>query len=398
MKFTKLLLVSVFLVAFNPTRAQDVDNNRRLTIILRDGTVYHGTMVYDDGREMKFNTDEIGLFVLKKNELRRLEEIKAESPQDTESFIPVIKEGPFSTRYGLTTNAFPIKKGENYAMVGLHGPELHFAVTDRLNVGYMTTWAASPMAISLKYSLPLSNQGVAVSVGSLLLSSGFFQNMKGYGTLTFGNLTLGDRNKNINFSGGYLYWQSGRKTIAPDTYVVSYEDWWGNGQNQYIKNLNNYGQYYLSLREDSGGLNGDGIRSGIYNYSGEEITSKVRRGYATQGPVLGVSGTLPLGDKASFVFESMFGFLVVRKELIEVPVYNNNSVYHGGSYYTHYYDVKVTAKDYGSTMIYVAPGVRFQTKEDFAWQLTLASTSFTSDYRNKTTSFPVPTFTLFKKF
>ncbi len=397
MKFTKLLLVSVFLVAFNPTRAQDVDNNRRLTIILRDGTVYHGTMVYDDGREMKFNTDEIGLFVLKKQELRRLEDINGtDAPNEADSFIPVMKEGPFSTRYGLTTNAFPIKKGENYAMVGLHGPELHFAVTDRLNIGYMTTWAASPMAVSLKYSLPLSNKGVAVSVGSLLLSSGFFQNMKGYGTLTFGNLTLGDRNKNINFSGGYLYWQSGRKTIASGTYEVTHIDYAGQ-QNAYINDLVGYDNEFSTLRTDRGGINGNSIRS---EYVSDQ---NIRRGYATQGPVLGLSGTLPLGEKASFVFESMFGLLVVRKEFIEAPEYNGTAEYWGTDFwgnnsYKYHYDVKVTTKDYGSTMIYVAPGVRFQTKEDFAWQLTLASTSFTSDYRNKTSSFPVPTFTLFKKF
>jgi hypothetical protein len=386
MNFKQLLLASVFLAAFSPTRAQEVDSNRRLTIILRDGTVYHGTLAYDDGREMKFNTEELGLLVLKKQDLRRMEDNDEASKTSSDTFVPVTKEGPFTTRYGITTNGFAIKKGENYGLVSLHGPEIHFAVTDRLNIGYMTTWAASPMAVSLKYTFTTDESPVQVSAGSLLMSSGFLQSMRGYGTLTFGNLTFGNRTKNVNFSGGYLYWQSGKKTISPGDYTVSSETM----TEATIPQSDPY--WYSSPEFLRYGNNGRLINKD--NVSAD----KIRNGYATQGPVFGVSGIFPLGEKASFVFESMLGLFVTRREYIEDALYSNSTFNPSTGNFTNYYNVNVSTRDYGMTMIYVSPGVRFQSKQDFAWQLSLASTSFTSEVNNKTQAFPVPTFSLFKKF
>lgn len=386
MKFKQLLLVSVFLAAFSPTRAQEVDSNRRLTIILRDGTVYHGTLAYDDGREMKFNTEELGLLVLRKQDLRRMENNEEAPKSSSDGFVPVVKEGPFTTRYGVTTNGFSIKKGENYGLISLYGPEIHFAVTNRLNIGYMTTWAASPMAVSLKYTFTTDDSPVQLSAGSLIMSSGFIQSMRGYGTLTFGNLTLGNRTKNVNFSGGYLYWQSGKKTISSGDYTVSSESM---GQ----PTIPQADPYWFSspefLRYGNNGrfINKDNVSS-----------DKIRNGYATQGPVFGVSGIFPLGEKASFVFESMLGLFVTRREYIEDALYTNSIFNPSTGNFTNYYNVNVSTRDYGMTMIYVSPGVRFQSKQDFAWQLSLASTSFTSEVNNKTRAFPVPTFSLFKKF
>lgn len=381
-----ILLASAFLAAFSPTKAQEVNDSRRLTIILKDGTVYHGTLAYDDGREMKFNTEELGLLVLRKQELRRMENSDDVPKTSSDTFVPVVKEGPFTTRYGVTTNGFAIKKGENYGLVSLYGPEIHFAVTDRLNIGYMTTWAASPMAVSLKYSFTTEDSPVQLSVGSLLMSSGFIQSMRGYGTLTFANLTLGDRTKNVNFSGGYLYWQSGKKTISSGDYTVS-------SVSMAQATIPQSDPYWYSspefLRYGNNGrlINKDNVSS-----------DKIRNGYATQGPVFGVSGIFPLGEKASFVFESMLGLFVTRREYIADALYSNSTFNPSTGNFTNNYNVNVSTRDYGMTMIYVSPGVRFQSKQDFAWQLSLASTSFTSEVNNKTQAFPVPTFSLFKKF
>lgn len=388
MKFKQLLLVSVFLAAFSPTRAQEVDSNRRLTIILRDGTVYHGTLAYDDGREMKFNTEELGLLVLRKQDLRRMENNEEAPKSPSDGFVPVVKEGPFTTRYGVTTNGFSIKKGENYGLISLYGPEIHFAVTDRLNIGYMTTWAASPMAVSLKYTFTTDDSPVQLSAGSLIMSSGFIQSMRGYGTLTFGNLTLGNRTKNVNFSGGYLYWQSGKKTISSGDYSVYRTSFYP--AEPTIPQINNYwdsSTEYLRYGNNGRLINEDRVSP-----------DKIRNGYATQGPVFGVSGIFPLGEKASFVFESMLGLFVTRREYIEDGLFSSSDYDPLSGLYTHNYNVKVSTRDYGMTMIYVSPGVRFQSKQDFAWQLSLASTSFTSEVNNKTRAIPVPTFSLFKKF
>lgn len=399
MKFKQILFASVFLAAFSPTSAQEVDNNRRLTITLKNGSVYHGTMDYDDGREMKFTTDEFGLLIIKKQELRRLDLIKSKEPEKVEdsassdvmAYYATFKEGPFSTRYGITTNGFAIKKGENYGLISLYGPEIHFAVTDRLNVGYMTTWAASPMALSIKYSFTTDKSPVQVSAGSLLMSSGFFQSMRGYGTLTFGNLTFGNRSANVNLSGGYFYWKSGKQVIAPGNYEVNSTSSIAAADPTMPQSSFDFFQQSSQLRY---GNNGRRINENIVG------SNDITTGYATQGPVIGLSGIFPLGEKASFVFESMLGLFVTRREYIADGVYTGSElvVINGGTMYNHLYNVEVSTRDYGATMIYVSPGVRFQSKDDFAWQLSLASTSLSSEVNNKTQSFPIPTFSLFKKF
>ena len=33
-------------------------------------------------------------------------------------------------------------------MIGLQGPEVHFAVSDNLSLGIMATWIASPLALA----------------------------------------------------------------------------------------------------------------------------------------------------------------------------------------------------------------------------------------------------------
>ena len=66
-------------------------------------------------------------------------------------------QGVFTTRYQFTTNAFPIKRGENYALINLYGPEVHFGLLPNLSVGIMATWIASPIALALKYTIPTQN-------------------------------------------------------------------------------------------------------------------------------------------------------------------------------------------------------------------------------------------------
>ena len=65
--FLCLILISMGI------RAQVVDPNQQLVITLKDGSIYHGALIFDDGREMKFNTNELGLMVVKKQELKRME-------------------------------------------------------------------------------------------------------------------------------------------------------------------------------------------------------------------------------------------------------------------------------------------------------------------------------------
>jgi len=365
--------------------AQEVNPDQQLTITLKDGTVYHGTLTFDDGREMKFNTNELGLLILKKQELRKLEVVVLDKDKknDSSDFLSQYPEGPFSTRYAITTNAFPIKKGENYGMLNFHGPEIHFAVTDRFNVGYMTTWAASPMAVSLKYSFDTKSEKVHFGVGSLLLSSGFFQKFKGYGTLTFGNVTLGDRKSNVTLSGGYLYWQSGAKVISPGY------------SKQFVDTLQYSPYSYSYLRDTDGPLSiPGGLNMSVLN------SDDLQTGYATHGPIFGLSGIYPLGEKASLIVESMFGVLNCKREHIQKTFTSTPDGFDQFGYqlYRNETTYNVSEKAFKSTFIYLAPAVRFQSTANFAWQVTIASTSVVKSDSSTPFTMPLPMVTLFKKF
>ena len=100
------------------------------------------------------------------------------------------EESPFSTRYAFfTNNALPIKRNDHYAMVDLFvGPEVHFCVNDRLNLGIMSTWIGSRWSLSSKYTIPTSNKKVNLCA-SMLGTTGYLNGFQGFGGLHWGTFT-----------------------------------------------------------------------------------------------------------------------------------------------------------------------------------------------------------------
>jgi hypothetical protein len=244
-----LLLVEISNAQTNPS---DSIKTSTLSVITKhDGTEYIGTIISDDGRELLITTKALGKIYIPKSEVKSIvKEV------DTKSIVygEYQSEGAFTTRYAFTNNALPIKKGENYAMVNLYGPEVHFAVSDHLNVGIMSTWLASPLVLALKYSFKTEESKVNYSLGTMIGTSGFLNNWSGYYGMHWGSLTLGDRKNNLTCSAGYTYLQSGGTEYNPQ----------------------------LNTNE----------------------ASKL-----THGPILSLAGILKVGAKASFIFDSMISYL-----------------------------------------------------------------------------------------
>lgn len=303
-----IITLGIFMIFSHFTMGQEGSKNEAKYIItLKNNRVYEGFILSDDGKQMMLLTDEVGKLFILKSDLKNLKKIEVEAEFNAEDkFITggrYLDSGPFTTRYSVTTNALPVKKGENYAMTNIHGPEVHFAVTDRLSVGIMTSWIASPLALAVKYSIPTANPKINFSVGTLAMTSGYFANFRGYGHLTFGNVTFGDRLNNITLSAGYL-------------------------------NFNLNGSFKM--------------------------------------PMTSIAGMFRVGPKSSFIFDSMF----------------------------RYPDANFRTKDYSkhSNFIFVSPGMRWQTSEKFAWQLSMAGMSFQPKDDADRISFPAPFISLFWKF
>ena len=201
-----LKLLLLFLIILQPLFFEAQDTNKLYLIKKTDGGEFIGEIISDDGREVLMMTKSIGKVYIRKDIISLITQTnepkrKLKGEGETGEFRA---EGPFTTRYYFTNNALPIKKGENYAFINLFGPEVHFAVTDKLNFGLISSWIGSPVTLVSKFSF-ISAKNLNVSIGNIIGSSGYLVQGRALVGLHWGTLTIGDRMRNISFSAGYGY-------------------------------------------------------------------------------------------------------------------------------------------------------------------------------------------------
>lgn len=350
MRFAILILHLLFILLVFSTKAQIniADSSikvKQFVITKNDGIEYIGNILSDDGREILIETQLLGKVYIIKSEIKSI--VPVSSKKDI-MFGEYNSSGPFTTRYAFTTNSLPIRKGENYSMVNLYGPEVHFAISDNLNIGVMSTWIASPLVLAIKYSFGKKDSKINFSAGSLLGTTGYLNNFKGYGGLHWFSMTFGDRKNNMSISAGYAYFKSGNTIDLPEPGVYQ-----------------NKSPYYTSNQKP-----------------------------LTNGPIVSVAGICKVGAKVSFVFDSMLGFFKQEstdtqyKEILP-------SSYNGSIYIEPKYEYTVTKTNYLTTALFVMPGMRFQHSEKKAFQICLAGVSV---FGKSNTSFPFPMCSWFRKF
>jgi hypothetical protein len=195
-----LLVTLIFILTATLSSLAQSDTEIKV-VKLTNGNEYIGKIISDDGREVLIETNNVGKIYVNKND------IKSISAYDPAEFTvlnnDIVKSTAFSTRYTFTTNALPIKKKDSYYMINLWGPEFHMTIADNFNIGVMSTWFASPIAVAAKYSIPTKNPKVNFSVGEIVGSGGYIAPEMVL-SLSFANITLGDRDKNLTIAGGYL--------------------------------------------------------------------------------------------------------------------------------------------------------------------------------------------------
>lgn len=343
------------------------DEEPKYAVTKTDGTVYIGTILSDDGREILMMTDNLGKIYIPKSDIKSIKKVE-------ESDIKLgvyVGENIFTTRYQFTTNAFPIKKHENYTVLNLYGPEVHYSVADNLSVGIMATWIASPIALALKYTFPTDNTKLNFGVGTLLGSSGYLNRARGYGGLHWAMVTYGDRYNNITASAGYAYFNSGDG--SPDLLYPT-------GTYEQIPD-----PYGLSFNLPQA------IGYGRGTYS---------------APTFGLSGMFAVGEKATFIIDIMAVFATQNRS------YQN--IYYNGSELWNSTQISFSepiAYKSTSTNYVVMPAMRFQRKIDRAFQVSLAgvigkqfyreNNFYSNQFGNKVESkysFPFPMLSWFFKF
>ncbi len=204
---TYITLIAI-LFSIKPSLAQEElkENTKKLVLVKKsNGTEYMGEIISDNGREILIITKNIGKIYIKKSNIISITETNEVEKNEMETNSEFRAVGPFTTRYYFTNNALPIKKGENYALINLFGPEVHFTVSDNLSLGVITSWVGSPITLVSKLSV-FSKNNVHISIGNLIGSSGYLAQGQIFGGLHWGTFSVGDRMKNISFSAGYGYY------------------------------------------------------------------------------------------------------------------------------------------------------------------------------------------------
>lgn len=180
--------------------AQDLDSkdSKKLVLITKnDGGEFIGEIISDDGREILLMTTTIGKIYINKSDISAITLVDEKSTNITGGEFRA--EGPFTTRYFFTNNSLPIKRKEHYAMIQLYGPEVHFSVSEKLSLGIMASWIASPIALASKLYLGSFGNSTHFSAGTIIASSGYIEQGKIFGGLHWLTMTKGDRIKNIRF-------------------------------------------------------------------------------------------------------------------------------------------------------------------------------------------------------
>ena len=335
--------------------SQDVSDSTKVVkkyylVVKNDGSEYYGYIIKDDGREILLQTGNIGKMYINKSDIdiiREVDEPKVGS-SSVGDYSDLRKQGPFTTRYYFTTNALPIKKKENYALIHLYGPEVHFAVTDNLSVGVMATWIASPIAVAVKYSFKNSNpdSDIHFALGTIVGSGGYLMPQT-FGGLYFATITKGNRSSNISFSAGYGHINLGSNSRSVSKY--KYQNYDSEGE-YFVPN-----DYYINIED-------------------EYLTSTSNNNGSL---VFGLSGITSVGKKASFIFDSMI-FITKGK----IVTYNDTSLPFTNitTSTTKSFTVGIGSfvNGYKPTVV-LMPGMRFNRSNGRAIQVVLAGAIFESD-------------------
>ena len=380
------LLLIVFQISITAQSGDLTDSKKLVLITKNNGGEFIGEIISDDGREILLMTTTIGKIYINKSDISGITSVDEKST--TKIGGEFRAEGPFTTRYFFTNNSLPLKKNEHYAMIQLYGPEVHFSVSDKLSLGVMASWIASPIALASKLCL-YSKNNIHISLGNILGNSGYIEQGKVFGGLHWLTITKGDRMKNISFSAGYGYVVD-NANLFNNNYLGESYTFQNDFPNQkyYISGNNSpnsaYGAVYYEMRDEFG--NSESIND----------LSNLKSAY-----ILSLAGIIPVGKKASLIFDSML-FLNQKNSIqyddyevsVEHNEYNSSTgqtTQVNGTFTVGINGRAVKENGFNSTVL-LMPSLRINQSYEKAFQISLAGII------TQEQSFPIPTISWLRKF
>ena len=389
MKITHIITLIFVFFQFSII-AQDIDStdSKKLVLITKNnGGEFIGEIISDDGREILLMTTTIGKIYINKSDISGITLVDEKSTNKVGGEFRA--EGPFTTRYFFTNNSLPLKKNEHYAMIQLYGPEVHFSVSDKLSLGIMASWIASPIALASKLCL-YSKNNIHISLGNILGNSGYIEQGKIFGGLHWLTITKGDRMKNFSFSAGYGY-------------VVDNSDLFNNnyiGEDYTFQSRDENSKYYVPNSNIWGNSAYSAVWDELYSQFGNSnsiySSSNLKGSY-----ILSLAGIIPVGKKASLIFDSML-FLSQQYSIqyedhnvnVDYEEFNSSTGQTTQSNETFTVGINgraVKGSSFNTTLL-LMPSLRINQSYEKAFQISLAGVI------TQEQSFPVPTISWLRKF
>ena len=400
-----ILLFLAFQIQIFSQISEEIKNKNLVLIVKNDGREFIGEIISDDGREILVVTKAVGKIFINKSDISSI--TKVDEGLENNENKEFRASGPFTTRYYFTTNALPIKKNDNYGLIHLYGPEIHLSVGNKTSIGLMATWIASPIALVLKQQI-YSNNNFHVSIGSIIGSSGFINQGQTYIGLHWGTMTFGNRLSNVSFSAGiaHINWTS---VPNNNTLFMSGERDVGD-KNSYSFYDDDHPYYIPPVSSGSGSSGNFSFMSAFQNTVNGATTYDDRRFYKSKqlASVIGFSGIVPFGKKASFIFDSMLfiannsKLTYTSKEIDVTYTYNTNNPATGIStpqtetQTVIYGEGSISSETSRSTTFIFMPAMRFNQSYTSSFQVALAG--FININENGSTSAPIPMVSWLTKF
>ena len=197
-KLLAIFLLFIGNIALSQTDTTLTKDTSTYRIIKTDGGELIGQIQSQDAREILLLTKDDRQIYIPQYAIKEVIKLKNSDFNNIGTFIG---EDKFATRYFITTNGLPIKKGEHYAQWNLFGPDFQFGIGKDLGVGIMSSWIGVPIIGSIKKSWQIGDKS-QFAIGGLVGTGSWIVPEFG-GALPFATLSFGDRSKNIAFSGGY---------------------------------------------------------------------------------------------------------------------------------------------------------------------------------------------------
>lgn len=205
MRYLLIVIVSFFFTGFSIAQEDslNVADTTIYRIVKYDGVEFIGKIVSRNAREVLVLTEERGPIYVPQHVIKEISIVNQDEYNPSGEYVG---EDMFATRYFITTNGLPIKKGHHYVQWNWFGPDFQFGVGDNFGVGFMTSWMAVPIIGTVKYSFQLSDKSqfaLGALVGTTSWAAMTEPELNIGGFLPFGTYSYGTRRANIAFSAGY---------------------------------------------------------------------------------------------------------------------------------------------------------------------------------------------------